>query len=58
MNDDVRKAIRISGFRHWQVAAQLGICENTLVRWLRDELSEERRNAIYRAIDSLQREGV
>ena len=58
MNEDVRKAIRISGFRHWQIAARLGICENTLVRWLRVKLSEERRKAIFSAIEALSREGV
>ena len=58
MNEDVRKAIRISGLKQWQVAGQLGICENTLVRWLRVKLTDERREAIFAAIDSLSREGV
>ena len=55
MNEDVRREIRISGFRHWQIALQLGIHENTLVRWLRNELSEERRKAIFAAIEALSR---
>ena len=58
MNQEIRQAIKAAGLKQWQVAKACGVNEYTFIRWLRDELSEERRNAIYRAIDSLQREGV
>ena len=56
MNEDVRRAIRISGFKHWQIAAAMGIGETTLCRWLRDALTAERRAAILSAIEALSRE--
>ena len=58
MNQEIRQAIKAAGLKQWQVAKACGVNEYTFIRWLRDELSEERRNAIYRAIDSLQQEGV
>lgn len=58
MNQDIRKAIRIAGIKQWQVAQKLGIGEVTLIRWLRVDLSEERRKAIFAAIDALKAEGA
>lgn len=50
MNQEIRNAIKAAGVKQWMVAKELGISEYTLVRWLRDELSEERKKAIYAAI--------
>ena len=55
MNEDIRKTIKAAGLKQWQVAKELGISEATIIRWLRDELNEERRNAIFSAIESLQK---
>ena len=53
MNDDIRKKIRQSRLRQWEISAKLGVCEYTLIRWLRDELSDEKRKRILEAIDEL-----
>jgi len=58
MNQEIRQAIKVAGLKQWQVAKACGVNEYTFIRWLRDELSEERRNAIFKAIDTLSREGV
>ena len=58
MNQEIKDRIKAAGVRQWQVAKECGVSEWTFVRWLRDELTEERRNAIFKAIDSLSREGV
>ena len=58
MNTDVRNAIKAAGVYQWQVAKACGISEVTLIRWLRDELSEERRKAIFAAIEALSRKGA
>lgn len=57
MNEDIRRAIRIADVRHWQIAARIGIHENTLVRWLRAELSEAHKKAILSAIEALSQGG-
>ena len=38
----IREELKARGVRHWELAAALGISEQTLVRWLRFELSEDR----------------
>ena len=38
----IRDELKARGVRHWELAAALGISEQTLVRWLRFELDEER----------------
>lgn len=58
MNQEIKDRIKAAGVKQWQVAKECGVSEWTFVRWLRDELTEERRNAIFKAIDSLSREGV
>ena len=58
MNKEIRDRIRIAGLKQWQVAKACGVTESTFIRWLRDELTEERRQAIFAAIDTLSMEGV
>ena len=52
-NTDIRAAIKESKLRQYQVAEKIGISEFTLVRWLRKELSEERKQQIFTAIREL-----
>lgn len=52
MNQEIRQMIKTEGLKQWQVAKALGVTEYTFIRWLRDDLSEERRNAIYKAIEA------
>jgi phage antirepressor YoqD-like protein len=58
MNQEIRNAIKASGVKQWQVAKQCGVTEYTFIRWLRDELSEERKKAIYAAIEALSCKGA
>lgn len=41
-NKIIRDELKARGVRHWELAHELGVSEQTLVRWLRFELSEER----------------
>ena len=56
MNTEIREAIKKARVKHWEVASALGISEYTLVRWLRFPLSEERRAAILKAIETAREE--
>ena len=38
----IREELKARGVRHWELAHELGVSEQTLVRWLRFELSEDR----------------
>ena len=41
-NKIIREELKARRVRHWEFAAALGVSEQTLVRWLRFELDEER----------------
>ena len=53
MNVDVRFAAWSAGLPLWAVAEEMGICEMTLSRWLRTELTTEKRERILAAIQTL-----
>lgn len=52
-NSDIRAAIKEHNLRQYQVADKVGVSEFTFVRWLRKELSDERKQIILAAIDEL-----
>lgn len=54
-NQEIREEIKKSGLFKWQIAEQIGICEMSLIRWLRVELPEEKKNRIRKAIKELKR---
>ena len=58
MNQEIRQRIKMAGLKQWQVAKSCGISEWTLIRWLRDELTEEQYKAIISAIEVLSEEEV
>ena len=51
MNKDIKEKIKASGLHQYQIADLMGIGETTLVRWLRYELTQERRERILSAIE-------
>ena len=55
-NQDVRKAIKQSGLTHWQVAEAFGVAETTFCRMLRRELSDDKKQRVYEAIETLKGE--
>lgn len=52
-NKDIREKIKDVGLYQYQVAEEVGISEAQFIRWLRNELSEERKAKIYTAIKKL-----
>lgn len=54
-NQDVRRAIRQSRIKQYEIAAKIGCHQSTLCRWLHiGELSPERKNQILKAIDEIK----
>ena len=56
-NLDIRMRIKENRLCHYEVAAQIGVSEYTLCRWLREELSAEKREAVNKAIDYIISKG-
>lgn len=52
----VREAAKNAGVPLWKIAEALGISEATIVRWLRVDLSPEKKEKIMCAISSLTEE--
>lgn len=53
-NLEVRELIERKRVAYYEVANQLGINVSTLSRWLRDELPEDKKNQVIRAIKSIK----
>ncbi len=52
-NIDIRQIAKAQKIPFWKIAKHLGISEPTFTRWMRDELSEEKRQRITFAIEEL-----
>ena len=53
-NLEIRQAIINKRLKHWEVAKALGIHETTLSRWLRHELTEDKKQIILKAIQDIK----
>ena len=51
MNKDIKEMIKNAGLHQYQIADLCGISETTLVRWLRYELTPEKKEMIIAAIE-------
>ena len=49
-NKDIKRMIKEAGVYQWQIAEAIGIDETTLCRWLRFQLTDEKRELIINAI--------
>lgn len=49
-NEKIRKELKQNGVFLWQVAKALGVSEFTLVRWMREELPENKQEEILNII--------
>ena len=57
-NHDIRREMRANFVPMWKIAKLLGISEPTLTRWMRVELTPEKRKRILEAINQLKQEVV
>lgn len=55
-NIEVRKRVKDSGVRYWEIAEHMNISAETLCRWLRREFDEERKQSVLKAIDEILKE--
>lgn len=55
-NETVREYAKEKGVKHWEIAARLGMFDNTFSKKLRFELSDEMREKVINAIDTIASE--
>lgn len=55
-NLDIKKAIKTSNFKCWQVANKLGMTDGNFSRMLRIELTKENKERVFNAINELKGE--
>ena len=54
MNDTIKRKIKESRYRQYEIAAKIGISEYTFCKWFRKELTQEQRALILSAIEELK----
>ena len=52
-NLEIRKQLMINKIPYWVLAEAAGLSENTVYRWMRTELTEERRKVVETAIETI-----
>jgi len=53
-NKDIRDYLDRLNIKHWQLAEELEVHEITLCRWLRYELTDDRKEMILKAIERIK----
>lgn len=53
-NAEIRELIRKKRLRHYEIAEALGVNEFTFSRWLRNELQDEKKHEIIKAIEQIK----
>ena len=56
-NLEIRLKIKENRLHNYEIAKELNVSEFTFSRWLREELSEERKSLVLSAIDRIVRGG-
>lgn len=52
-NHEIRSRLRALNIPLWMLAEKIGVHENSIIRWLRTDLGEDRRKAIEGAIQKI-----
>ncbi len=52
-NTVIREELKTRGVRHWELAYKLGVSEQTLVRWLRFEMNEDKQMDMLEKIETV-----
>ncbi len=53
-NKDLRDEFRIANVKQWEVAEAIGISEMTFVKWLRRELTEDKKKLVREAVRKIK----
>ena len=53
-NQDIRDVLKQSQIPFWMLGKEIGVCEQTIIRWLRTELPIGKREMIFKAIENIK----
>lgn len=53
VNESLRSELKKNSIPYWQLADELGYCENTICKWFRKELDDQRKATINIAIKNI-----
>ena len=53
-NDELKRLMRAEKISQWQIADELGVHENTVLRKLRKELTDSERAQFMQAVESIR----
>lgn len=56
-NEDLRWYMKKHGVPYWKLALKIGVAESTLIRWLRVELQETKKQEFMSMVDEIISEG-
>lgn len=51
--ETIKRELRAAGVPQWKLAAEVGVSENTLGRWFRREISQEKFEELHQVISVL-----
>ena len=52
-NAIIREELKARGVHHWELAHELGVSEQTLVRWMRFEMDEDKQMDMLEKIEAI-----
>lgn len=52
-NAEIRDAAKRAGVPFWMIGQKMGVSEQTIVRWMRQELPAEKKQVMLKLIDGL-----
>lgn len=55
-NIEIREAMRKASLPQWKLAELMGVCENTVNRWLRTELPADKKKQMLQVIEDYDAE--
>lgn len=53
-NLDIRQIMKSSDVAMWEIGKALGVCEQTVIRWFRTEMPQERKELILQTIGEIK----
>lgn len=57
-NKAIRDKMKQNGVKQWELAKAMGVCEHTVLRWLRVPLEGERLDRVNAALEQIERGGL
>lgn len=54
LNSELKREIKSAGFTLWQIAEVIGVCETSVIRWLRSDKDARNQQKVIAAFETLK----